>query len=359
MQIRNIITAASLALLPLAASAASLIIPAAGTGPGANGSQWQSEVTLHTVSATPVQAALIFHDENGATAPANIGIPARGTLSIADVVKSRFGRDVATGAIEVVVADDELAHLAVSSRTFNSSSAGEFGQDIPAVKLADAAIAGDVAVLSAPSSAASNRFNFGLYSVTDATVTWSLLRADGTVAATKDAAYTGGRQKQYNNGVASLFGAEAKNDDTVHATVTKGSAIFYGSAVNNATGDPTFVPGIRTREEIRINFAGIDLDENGTVDVKDANHDGLLDSPIDVFTTSGFPNYFRIVAAGEHGEAATFAIVDATADANFIDNNGTIAWAPQHAVRGEAGSLAVRITAGGSSAVVTIPVNYR
>ena len=179
-----------------------------------------------------------------------------------------------------------------------------------------------------------------------------------TMAAEKELSYTAGTQTQYASGVSAIFGAEAKNDDVVQASVTKGSAIFYGSAVNNASGDPTFVPSIKTKPEIRINFEGVDLDENGSVDIKDADRDGVLDQAIDVFTGQGFPNYFRIVASGEHGEPATFELVDAV-DAQLIDSNGTVIMAPSASLHGASGSMKVRITAGGSTAVVTLPLNFR
>jgi len=358
MNVKSIITAASLALLPVAASAASFIIPAAGTGPGANGSQWQSEITLHNVSSVATTATLTYHDAAGSSDAVAIALPAHATTSIADVVKTKFGRQAGTGAIEVALPDADFARVAVTSRTFNSSPAGEFGQDIPAIKASDAAAAGDLAVLAAPSSVSTYRFNFGLYTVADANVTWELVRADGTVAAQKELSYTAGTQIQYASGVSSLFGSDAKNDDAIQATVTKGSAIFYGSAVNNASGDPSYVPSVKTRPEIRINFEGVDLDENGTVDIKDADRDGVLDQSIDLFTNQGFPNYFRIVAAGEHGEPATFELLDAV-DAQLIDANGTVSMAPSAALHGQSGSLKVRITAGGTTAVVTLPLNYR
>jgi hypothetical protein len=359
MNLKSIITAASLALLPLTAGAASLIIPAAGTGPGANGSQWQSEITLHNTSAVATIATLTFHDVNGASSPVAVALAAHSTTSIADVVKSKFGKDSATGAIEVALPDADFPRIAVTSRTFNVSTSGEFGQDIPAVKASDAAAAGDLAILTAPSSAVAYRFNFGLYAVADANVTWEVVRADGSIAAHKEVSYTGGTQIQYAGGVKSFLGADAQNDDVVQATVTRGSAIFYGSAVNEASGDPTFVPGVKTRPEIRLNFAGVDLDENGTVDIVDADRDGVLDGAIDIFTAAGFPNYLRVVASGENGEAATFELIDAGSDALLIDANGTLSVAPGIAKRGQTGSLKVRITAGGTTSVVTLPLNYR
>src|SRR5262249_61805370 len=119
------------------------------------------------------------------------------------------------------------------------------GQDVPAVKISDAATAGDTIVLQAPSSATDARFNFGIYAATAATVRWELVRADGSLAASLDQSLGAGTQQQFNSGIVTLLGSTAQDNDTVQALVTSGNAIAYGSAVNNASGDPTFVPGIR------------------------------------------------------------------------------------------------------------------
>src|SRR5438132_755340 len=254
MKFRQLITAASIAILPLAASAATFIVPAAGTGPGANDSRWQSELTLHNTSATPT--------------------------------------------------------------------------------------------------------TIGIYAVTAATVRWDLVHADGTPAASVEQSYKAGTQLQYGQGIKTLLGLEEQDDDAIHAVVSSGKVIAYGSAINNQSGDPTFVPGIRARVDIRLNFVGVDLNEDGIVDVFDANHDGVLDQPIDVFTTSGFPHYFRIVVTGPNGEPATLELVDTIRDAQFIDVQ-TLQYASPSTLKGSTGTLKVRATAAGVSEVITIPVNYR
>ncbi len=354
MKLKQLITAASIALLPIAAGAATLIVPAAGTGPGANDSHWQSELTLHNTSSSPVTAGLAFHDRAGVQNGDSVTVNARGTLSIADIVASRFGRQSATGAIEITVPDASASKLTITSRTFNSSANGQFGQDIPAINANDAAAAGAVVVLQAPSSATDARFNFGLYAVSDATVRWELVRADGTLLTPIAVqSYAAGTQLQFNNGISTLLGATAQDNDAVQAVITGGKVIAYGSAVNNASSDPTYVPGIAAREDIRVNFLGVDLDENGTIDVADANHDGVLDQPIDIFT-SLYPNYFRVVVAG----GATLEIVDAPLDAVLIDAQ-TIEWAPGGNMKGQTGVLKVRATVNGVSDILTIPVNFR
>jgi hypothetical protein len=357
MKIKHFIAATAAALLPMAASAATFIIPAAGTGSGANGSQWQSELTLHNTSAGTTHVRLVFHDTSGAAESAEIDVAPRATVAIEDIVHTRFQREAATGAIEIAVDDAAAKKLAVTSRTFSRTDKGEFGQDIPAVSVSDAAVAGEVAVLTGPSAVDSTRYNFGLYALSAATIRWELIRADGSLAGTKEASYNAGTQTQYNFGVSALFGVEPQNNDAVYANVLGGQVITYGSAINNASNDPTFVPGIRARQDVRVTF-GVDLDENGTIDVADADHDGVLDQPIDVFTST-FPNYFRIVASGPDGSPAQIELIDAPRDANLIDQQGTVQWAPTGDLKGQSGTLKVRATFNGTSEVLTIPVNFR
>ncbi len=354
MKLRNLIALASFAFLPIAAGAATFIVPAAGTGPGANESRWQSELTLHNTASSAITAGLTFHDASGAQQGENVTVNARSTVSISDIVKTRFGREAATGAIEITVADAMADRLAITSRTFNSSASGQFGQDIPAVNANDAASAGDVIVLQAPSSATDARFNFGVYALTAATLRWDLVRADGTVATSLEQSYTAGTQQQFNQGIERLLGATEQDNDTLHASVTSGKVIAYGSAINNQSGDPTFVPGIRARADIRVNFVGVDVNEDGKVEIFDANHDGVLDQPMDVFTTMGYPNYFRVVVEG----ATSLELIDAPSDAHFIDSN-TVQFAPSGALKGTTGVLKVRATVDGVTDVLTIPVNFR
>ena len=359
MNIKRILTAASIALLPLAASAATLIIPAAGTGPGANNSRWQTELTLHNASGESVLVGLTWHDAAGVVTSDGVTLAPRATKSLPDVAKNLFGRDVATGAIEVTLPDASALKVGVASRTFNASPNGQFGQDIPAVRVENAAAIGDLTALPGPSSATDFRFNFGLYAVTKGTVEWELHRADGTIAATKTIDYAAGDQFQYTDNANSIFGVDAKDGDVVHTHVMDGTAIFYGSAIDNASGDPTFVPGLRLREDTIINFLGVDVNEDGKIEIADANHDGVADSPADMFT-SMFGNYFRLVATGPNGEKVTFKILGDNPDVLLLDPSGEILWNPGGNVKGTSGELKVLATdTAGNSSILTIPVNFR
>jgi hypothetical protein len=356
MNIKRIITASLAALaIPLSASAGSLVIPAAGTGPGANGSSWKTEVIIANLSLSAVDLTLVFHDRNGASGTSKVTVAAHSTFSDENIVASRFGRTSATGAIEISAAD--TSRLVVNSRTYNESATGRFGQDIPAIDLATVDPLSS-SVLLAPASVVDQRFNFGIYAATDATVTWVLNRADGSTAAQTDLTYTAGQQVQYNNGISAVFSAEAKNLDSVRAVFKKGSGIVYGSAIENQSGDPSFVRGIAARPESLIRFLGVDRHESGTVDYPDANHDGIVDQPIDL-ATSSFPNFFRIVADTPTHEKVHFELISSDPDVLLVDDNGTVEWAPGANQRGTTGVLKVKATAGIDSTILTIPVNFR
>ncbi len=356
MNVKRILITIMATILPLAAGATTLVIPASGTGPGSNGSHWQTELTLHNTSASAITATLTFHDTSGAGETATVDVAPRATVSIADVVATRFGRTSATGAIEVTFDSAFAQKLTVGSRTFNKSASGEFGQDIPAVDAASVPDAGSIVVLSGPSSATDAHFNFGVYAASAATVQWELLRADGTIAASKEVSYAAGSQIQYVIGIETLFASAAQDNDTVHAIVTNGRALAYGSVINNASGDPTYVPGVLARADLRINFAGVDFGDNGRISVPDADHDGVLDHSIDV-QTGTWPIAFRVVVRST--TPATFELLNAPSELRFFDARGGLTWSPNALSAGTTLNLKIRVTADGSTEIITIPVNIR
>jgi hypothetical protein len=352
------LTAAVLALSTGLWAAPDLVIPASASAEGIGGSRWQSEVTLHNAGTRETSVALALHGDAGlAAGPVSIKVPARSTVVLSDIVKTQFGAVVPVGAITIDLEDLALRKLAVSSRTFNLSPTGEFGQDIPAVPIAEAMSENDTVILTAPSNAATARFNFGLYALEETTVEWKLLRKDGTEAATVTRTYGAGRHTQHGNGVTTLLNAVPQDADVLHAKIQKGVAIFYGSAINNATGDPTFVPASRTRENLGVEILGLDMDENGTLDIQDADGDGVLDQTL-TLPVGRFPIFFRIVAVDPEGAALTYTFVNAPRDVLFVDNAGTVQWYPSSELHGTTGSLIVSVSDGIDSADLIIPVRF-
>jgi hypothetical protein len=356
MNLKRILAATIVAILPLAASATTLVIPASGTGPGINDSHWETELTLHNTSASTITATLTFHDFAGPSGTSTVTVAPRATVSIADIVATRFGPTSSTGAIEVSFDSAFAQKLTVASRTFNRSAAGEFGQDIPSIDESAASEAGAVIVLNGPSSATDARFNFGVYAITDSSVRWDLIRADGTSAGSNEIVYAAGTQIQYNNGVSTVLNAHSQDNDTVQAVVTSGRAVAYGSVVNNASGDPTYVPGILALADLRINFLGVQFGNSGNIDIADANHDGVLDRAIDV-PTGKFPVGFRVVV--QSAGPVQFELVNPPSDVKLVGNNGDLVWTPTTLAAGTSTTITLRVTADGTTEIITIPVNIR
>jgi len=360
MNFRTTLIAASIALTAGFASADSFdyVIPASGTGPGANGSQWQSEITIHNAGQELLLLKLSYHDTTGALRSIDLPMPGRSTKSLPDTVKNDFGQTQSTGAI-VIDTDDALrGKLSITSRTFNLSPAGEFGQDIPALTAAQSVAFGDTGILNGPSNAAANRFNFGIFAETETTIEWRLLRRDGAIAKSIVKTYKAATQTQHSAGVATLFGETPRDNDVVHAKVRSGHAWIYGSVINNQTGDPTYIPAGRTRENLLPEVLGVDINHDGVVDYRDANQDGVLDQALEI-ATANFPSVFRVVANDPEKSDLTFTILGGDSTARLYDGVGTIIWSPSVGLKGASGKMVVRISDGIDTVDFTIPVNFR
>lgn len=353
---RALFAAILVAFAPVALFAsADLIIPVTGTVPGAQGSLWTGGLTLHNASLTPAPIRLELYGGDGLTATAEMTLPPRTTRSMENVVSEAFGLDTAAGALVIDLGDDHVGRVAATSRITNRSEGGEFGQDVAVVRAAETLHSGATAAIAGPPSVTSARFNFGIFAVDPSTVLWRLLRADGTVAAEIEKTYEQRSHAQYNEGVSTLFGVIPEDDDMVHARIVSGEAVAYGSIVASSTGDPTFVPGFAVRENFAIEFLGVDLDENGTVDIFDADKDGRLDAPIGLY--AGFlPNYFRVVATPPSGATIQYTLLEGPRDTAFVDDQGTLLSYPGVEYKGRESVILIRASDGFATADFVIPV---
>lgn len=343
---------AALILIAAASFAApTLIVPVTGSTAGGGGALWEGEMTFHNAALHPATLSITFHPAQGAPAKASLTLAPRATVTRANAVRELFGIEEGTGAI--VIESSEDSRLAITSRIVNRS--GNFGQDVPVLPATELLRAGSTGVLNGPSDPQNGRFNFGTFAYESSKIEWQLVRADGTLAASVIRVYPAGSQVQHNAGVTALFEAEPAANDSVQARIHEGAVIVYGSIVDVRSGDPTWVPGIRTREELASVFLGVDLDEDGTVDVFDRDGDGTLDSPV-VLYTGMFPTFFRVVLAGEE---LTINLTESRSDVTLVDQAGTIQAWPSSALKGTTGSIVVRASDGVATADFIIPVIYR
>jgi len=347
-------------IIGIAASATAerIYVPAAGTGPGEAGSRWATELTIHNASTEAANLSLTFHNGNGRLATSPLVINGRTTITRDDIVRTLFNLDAPTGALTIEGSATDLAKTVIATRVFNRSDQGEFGQEIPSFTSAEATTAGKTAIVPGPADETAARFNFGVFAIEATVIEWSLIRRNGSVAATSQIAYAPESHRQYNRGAETLFASSSEPNDVVYARVVSGRAIAYGSVVNQLSNDPTFIRARVASGNQAVRFLGVDLDENGTVDLVDSDNDGRLDGTVEVITGS-FPNYFRIVAEDPEGKRVTYSLVNGPRDAEFIDTNGTLLWYPSQSLKGTTSTLVVRVSDDGDSRDLVIPVVFR
>ncbi|HEX7418604.1 MAG TPA: putative Ig domain-containing protein [Thermoanaerobaculia bacterium] len=159
----------------------SLIIPAVAHGPGANASLFQSDIRLANVSSQPMRYLLNFTptatDGTQTGNTTTIQVDPGATTALDDLLTSFFGTasdGSSTGMLEIrpltttsssslfsSVPSSALATIA-SSRTYNVTSAGTFGQFIPAIPFSQFVGQGSVLSLQQIAQSANFRTNFGL-----------------------------------------------------------------------------------------------------------------------------------------------------------------------------------------------------
>jgi PKD repeat protein len=216
----------------------SLILPAVGRAPGANGTFWRSDVTLFNPNATSMHGSLRFlaaGSDNSSGATRAISLAPGQTSTIADVL-SFVGLTSGSGALEVLWTD---VPPVVTSRTYTTASAGgTYGQSIDPV----AAFTTDTFVPGLRSDA-SFRSNIGFVNGSTSTigVAVTLLSPLGQTVATGFVALPPKSQGQYSlTGLFPNVNPATLGTFTLQAHTDTPSLFAYGSIVDNASGDPVF-----------------------------------------------------------------------------------------------------------------------
>ena len=230
------------------------VVPTSAHKQGFNGTRWVTDLVLANPGLTDAVAAVYFmkggQDNSGAAAHPVV-VPPRHAVKLVDVVGAAFLQSDASGAI--LVGCD--APLIVTSRTYDDTGAGSYGQGVEGVPLAQAIGAGQTAWLTqlAQSADATTGFrtNVGLAcaSVECPAVEVAFYRHDGTWIASTDVALPPFGFQQLDKVLATLT-PDAVDDGYALVTVPPLASpvavrcFAYASVIDNATGDPINVPAI-------------------------------------------------------------------------------------------------------------------
>ena len=243
-----------------------LIFAAVGHAAGVNDSLFESDIRLTNLTAQTMKYDLNFTPSgldgttNGITS--TIEVPPGVTMALDDVVASAFGEGTigsSLGMLEVRPvttsesgglfgsindAAQQQIHTVASSRTYNFTPNGTFGQFIPATPFANFVGQGTILSLQQIAQSVAYRANFGFLEASGQPVNLSVRVYDTTnnLLATIPVSL-GAMQHRQMNGLLQNNGINNLIDGRVEVEVTSGDGkvTAYVSSVDNATNDPLLV----------------------------------------------------------------------------------------------------------------------
>jgi uncharacterized repeat protein (TIGR01451 family) len=253
-----------------------LIIPAVAHADGIN-SHFQSDIRVTNTAATVTKYQLTF-TPTGDTGislgkQTTIDVEPGKTVALDDVLQNWFGAQSATGTLEVrpmnTTSSTNAAAQALgalpnfvsfaSSRTFNSTANGTFGQYIPGIPFASfvgrGADAAKSTILSLQQIAQSAQYrtNLGIVegSGEPAQVLVSIFGSNGSKLTEFTQDLKGGQHMQLN-GVLATKGLTNVADGRIEVKVitATGKVTAYASVVDNATNDPLLVSPVSINQSL-------------------------------------------------------------------------------------------------------------
>ncbi len=225
-------------------------IPSVAHNRGAAGSRWFTDVAVVNTAEGAVTLSLVYAPRGGGEpVRRSVELGPRATREWSNILETLFG--VATDAeSQGVVTIESPVHLAISSRTYNRSTTGTFGQSYPALIDRQGLSAGVTALLPGLKKTSAFRTNVGAVNlgVGPCRVRIRLFGAGGTQVGETVVTVAAGQWEQVNDVFQTLL---AGNQETAYATVEvespAGLAWAYASVIDGATNDPTTIPIVHSR----------------------------------------------------------------------------------------------------------------
>jgi hypothetical protein len=207
---------------------------------------WRSDIRLFNPTSTPVTATLTYFPQpgnTGASGTKQVTIPAGQVMPIDNALQSLYTLTNSGGSM--LVTTPSSSKLIVTARTYNQTSNGTYGQFIPAVTPAGSIGLSDNRVLQLLQLESSDkmRTNLGFVETSGSPVTIevSAIPSDSKVAAKTQIPLAANQFLQVSLaqfGLGTAYNARV----TVKVLSGTGRVTAYGSVIDAATQDPTYVP---------------------------------------------------------------------------------------------------------------------
>jgi hypothetical protein len=231
------------------AQAPGVMIPITAKQGGQVGTNWVSDVRVLNSGTSPQSVTIEYRPQGGGGATqqtTTVDIAPGQVHAIDDVLGSLFGLDGSSGSLRLIPADDSQPMLA-TSRTYNDTGQGTYGQFIPAV-VDGFSGPGHVSVLHLDRNP-SYRTNIGLCEVAGAEVEvrYALYSPTGSNLGDAIVSLAPYEVRQIND-VYLHLGAADRDNTHVELWMLSGSGEYtaYASVVDNVSGDAIYVPALPT-----------------------------------------------------------------------------------------------------------------
>jgi|GEM_PF-3162317 len=237
-----------------------LYLAASAHLPGASGTNWRSDVEVHSLGDEAAVLTVYKLDHgHGNTSPESrvITVEPGRCLRLADVLDTEFGFE---GKAALVLSPTS-GRVVVTSRTYNLLGEGNelglpagatFGQYIAAVPAKEAIRFGEegrlIQLEHGTSSTEGFRANLGLVNARPETteVEVELFTAAGALLGTVTVVLEPNEYRQVDRVFARVTAGDVDDGYAVVRTTTAGGAFFaFASVVDNLTGDPVAIPALR------------------------------------------------------------------------------------------------------------------
>jgi len=235
---RSLVCTMILAAIAVAGFSDEIWVPAVAHTPGANGSLWRTDVVVLNTCDDDVSLEMRLRSDAGEFSRA-FEVPAGRHQVFADVV-AQLTDGNAVGALQITAGTDVI----VTSRTFNQSDDGTFGQALDGMTFDEGYGPGDTAILQQLREDSAFRTNIGVLNMSPsaAVVDVSVYDLDSQLVGTFRMAARPGETVQENRPIRELLGQSDFVAGYAVVEVAFGYGIYpYASVVDNRTGDPTTI----------------------------------------------------------------------------------------------------------------------
>ena len=217
-------------------------VAAAARGEGAAGSLWRTDLGLLNSGEAATDVQVVLHRSDGSDLDLDLSLAAGEHRLLEDVVGALGGEG--SGSLAIVSSSPIL----VSSRTYNQSATGTFGQYLDGVGSSSTMAAGSSVWLPQLQQNAEFRTNIGLHNTGEnpSRVRVHLRDAEGSLLESVQRTIEGGDRVQLQEPFDRIAGRT--DIDAGYAVVeilTGDGLVAYASVIDNRTNDPTTVPMVR------------------------------------------------------------------------------------------------------------------